>query len=335
VLTPGELTAHLVSRGFLPAEAVVRGGLTITDTSRRNGNVTITTGRSGLFVKQQRDRTDTIAREAAVYRLLRNRSEIARYLPSLRGHDRRRRLLILELVRNGRSIAELLQSRRRIGRSVARELGRAVAAAHHTTAPIDWPTPPAWILGISCPPIEILQEWSAANLEILRIIQESRGLCRSLEELRERWSPAALIHGDLRLENFVVSGRGLKLVDWEHSGRGDPGWDAGCVFASFLAHWVLSMRDVSGNPERSARLPLAGLRRAIVAFWNAYAEARDGELLVQSTRFAAARLLQLAIERTARASALTGNVIVMLQLSVNMMRRPEEAAQTLLGIGEP
>lgn len=45
-------------------------------------------------------------------------------------------------------------------------------------------------------------------------------------ELQAQATPAP-IHGDPDLENFLVAPSGIRLIDWEYAGMGDPAWDLG------------------------------------------------------------------------------------------------------------
>ena len=142
-----------------------------------------------------------------------------------------------------------------------------------------------------------------------------------------------------------VSGRrgaGLKLVDWELASVGDPCWDIGSVFNDYLSFWLLSVpvtgQELSEESLALARYPLDKMQPAIGAFWAAYIR-RMGldagtadEWLVRSVQFAAARLLQTAFEQMQMATQLTGNVVFFLQVSLNMLQRPLEAAISLLGV---
>ena len=49
-------------------------------------------------------------------------------------------------------------------------------------------------------------------------------------------------------------------------------------------------------------------------------------------RFTGARLIHLAYEGMQQSSSITGNSVVLLQLSLSMLERPEVAIRTLLGI---
>jgi hypothetical protein len=114
------------------------------------------------------------------------------------------------------------------------------------------------------------------------------------------------------------------------------------VFADYLACWLLSM-PITGEapPDRfmeRARYPLQRMQPAIRAFWQSYAgqmgldTTTASEWLTRALRYGAARLVQTAFEQMETSMRPAGNTVCLLQLSVNVMRRPNDASAGLLGI---
>jgi len=133
----------------------------------------------------------------------------------------------------------------------------------------------------------------------------------------------------------------LKIVDWELADLGDPCWDIGSVFSNYLSHWLLSI-PITGEvpPERFmelARYPLERMQPALRACWQAYMRrskldpAHTDRWLVRATIYAAARLIQTAFEHLQMAAHLIGNIVCLVQLSLNILRQPQAAAE-LLGL---
>jgi thiamine kinase-like enzyme len=330
-VTPRELVLDLVAMGLLTKEAAV-GHLTVVPMSGRNDNHAIEpAGGRALLAKEAVSSSSALANEARVYELLRARqSKFASYVPVARAFDSRRRLLVLDLIRDARTAGT--------DRGAGAMLGRALARLHtiDVTRRRLRAVDPPWVLSLGCPPLERLRRISSANLQMTRMIQESRPLCRAFAELAESWTASALIHNDLRWENCLLTrGRKLKLIDWELAGRGDPAWDVGTIFSNFLARWLFSMtfdRGASPALRRTAHEPLAPMRAAMRRFWRAYTESGANVSLSRAARFAGARLIQTAYERQRLSTEVTGNVVGLLQVSENMMRYPDSAASTLLGL---
>jgi aminoglycoside phosphotransferase (APT) family kinase protein len=199
------------------------------------------------------------------------------------------------------------------------------------------------------PDLGVFGDLSDATLRLLRAVQGSSALCDALDRLRDGWTREALVHGDIKWENWLVAGGAtggrqprLKLVDWEFADLGDPCWDVGSVFADYLTLWLFSI-PITGEqpPDRFlelARYPLERIQPALRAFWRVYvgrmgldAAAAD-RALRRATAYGAARLVQSAFERTQVSFRLTGDLLYVVQLALNMLQRPQEAIVHLLGI---
>jgi aminoglycoside phosphotransferase (APT) family kinase protein len=293
----------------------------------------------------------TLANEAAVYQVLASQGpDLGRYVPRFHGWDEEHAMLVLELVESAHSLTEH-QARGRFSRQVARSVGRALGALHRIRVDDGqlalYPAAP-FALSVHRPEVSWLRDISDANVELIKLIQGAPGVSQLLDEVRGSWQPISIIHNDYKSENcMVVRGRGgrgtgVRLVDWESAGAGDPGWDVGSVFGDYLASWLSSI-PITGQdpPERFpelARFPLERMRPALRAFWEAYVDGAGlsameaDRRLVQAARFSATRLLQTAFEQTQAGSRLTGTTMCLLQVAVNILRRPHEAAVRLLGI---
>jgi aminoglycoside phosphotransferase (APT) family kinase protein len=369
VLALPELTTYLLDRAHLHPDAVLDGGLTIVDASRRNHNVVVSADPGvGLFVKQGRSdpvRPDSgrtgsgsLAHEAAVYSLLGSLGRtqgISAALPRCREFDSDRCLLILESLPDAPDLASYQTHTGRFPVTMGTRLGTVLADLHHRATdaarkrPADFPGRIPWALGIDRPGMAFYREMSNAGIALVRMLQSSAELRAALADLRTGWRKNAFVHHDIKWENCLVLAAGasgrrtrLALVDWEFADLGDACWDTGSVFGAYLACWLTSI-PVAGDegPDTYldlAEFPLARMQPAMRAFWSAYARARGwdaataGTELVRSTRHAGARLLQTAYERAQGTVRLTGTVVCLAQLAENILVRPEEAAEHLLGV---
>ncbi len=177
---------------------------------------------------------------------------------------------------------------------------------------------------------------------MVKIVQGAPGLSEALDELRRRWQPSSIIHGDLKWDNVVLvprpSGRRphhVQFVDWEMVQFGDPLWDAASFLAQHLDVWIGSMPVAAHAPRSdSARLPLDRLKPAMRQFWQAYrlGANEDDHAVERVVRYAAARLVQFAIEADQQSAILSANGVIRLQVAHNMMQRPMTAVRTLLGL---
>jgi hypothetical protein len=362
MLTPLAVVRHLEQRGIVEG-ALTEGRVLVTEVSRRHVNYRVTTDeRTGYFVKHATtpDRIRTLAREGEMYELLfadKRVAGLSRYLPTLRDYDSDNNVLVLDLLPGAVDLREHQLLGRRFSTRAARAIGRALGMLHDPLRleSIDRETAGALVdgppgsLSLHRPHVALLTEASAASIELIRLIQSSSELCDHLDGLRAQWNEDALIHRDFKWDNVVTHVSALTgraghpiIIDWELAGVGDPDWDTGSVFADYLDTWLLSIPMGAGDPFDSylehARYPLASMHPAMRAFWDSYVQTRGFDALAardrlaRGIRYAAARLVQSAFEQSQVSYELDSGAAGAIQLSVNILRRPNEAGVHLLGV---
>jgi aminoglycoside phosphotransferase (APT) family kinase protein len=357
VLALCDVAAYLLERKLVSARAVVDGSLRVEDVSRRNGVFVVTTGRERcLVLKVDGDaRGTSVAHEAAVLDRLGSSCQGARlatWLPVPIAYDSAEGVLILEGVRDARDWSQHhITGRAR--RTLAREAGRALAALHAVPPEaldgLSAPSDPAWSLRLHRPDLEAVRAMSAASADLTRIVQQSDELCGRLDELLGVWQDECVIHADVRWDNCLAlpapgSARRTRLVliDWELSAPGDPALDVGALFGEYLGAWLRSVpipdpADPAGLVGR-ARFPIGEVHAALASFWDAYRRACGqpaaalGRTLLRAVRFAAVRVLAAALERAQALSELTPGERYAVQLTHNILARPDEAGAHLLGL---
>jgi aminoglycoside phosphotransferase (APT) family kinase protein len=347
-LHEGDVAAYLVERRLVPAGAVLDGSPRVVNRSRRNRALQWETDAGGrLLVKQAAGEADTrtLAHEAAVYEFLASASLGGDLrVPALHSYDAERDLLVLELV-PGEDLRRRHVRTGRFSRAVARATGRALAALHGVGLAglpdcVAARRPAALML--HRPTLALLESVSAANVAYLRLVQEYGELVRLIEELRADWRTNALVHGDLRWDNILVSGRrdgGVTLVDWEFANVGDWRWDVASLLADYVGLWVAELGP-SGDGARAAAL-LARMRPAMDVFWSAYAERRGLETttairsLGDVVRFLGVVLLERGAQELHGKSQLSARAVLLAQVAFNVLQRPDDAAHQLLGIRSP
>jgi aminoglycoside phosphotransferase (APT) family kinase protein len=355
MLTFRATEAYLLREGLIDARSAVMGGLTITDSSRRNHSFQITRSDGPWYLLKQGfdlERQAAIQHEAQVYAFLKDRNQeegILQYLPYFYRYDPADSLLVLEMVRGAQTLREYHLRRRRFSPRLAALLGRALAALHRLEHPPEQAGSQPWILSVHLPGLNIFQDFSSANIQLIKIIQGYPDFCELLDALRASWRIEALIHNDIKWDNCLVYGKEgaaritrLKLIDWEQSDAGDPAWDVGSVFAEYLSFWLLSIPITGETPLEQyldlARFPLEAMQPAMRCFWNSYtrhsglASLAAAQMLQKAVQFGAARLIHTAMEQMQNAAQLTRNTLAMLQLCYNILARPEQAIVHLLGI---
>jgi Ser/Thr protein kinase RdoA (MazF antagonist) len=349
MLEQSDIAHYLLSLGLVKPRDVVEEGLTIVDASRRNCVfLAATHGGPTYVVKQGTPRTArTLAHEAAVLRVLAEATELAGLVPTVVHQEPATAMLVLRTEGGARDWNKH-HSLGRFPRILARTLGRALGALHRLPADRLHELPPdlnqMWGLSLPDPSHRLLLDLSAGARDLVARLQASEGLCHRLEELGDASTDGTLVHGDLRWDNcLAVAAPGSRrrtrvlLVDWELAGPGAAAFDVGTVLAEYLRVWIGSIpiadpRD-PGRLVAQARYPLRRMQPAIQAFWAAYRLASPRRpALRRVVELAAVRVLQTAVERAQDLAAPSAHVVTLMQLADNMLRHPEDAALTLLGL---
>jgi len=359
LLSHEAVVRYLLRRNILRSAEAVRGEAAVKKLSRRNhGYAVIRDNGDSYLIKQGIDsgRISTVRHESLVYDTLRQEAcELAPFLVRSYGYDSRMSVLVIEFLKNGETLTSYCARRRTIPRTIGAEMGKALAILHmanwsartlHSRLATDRLP---WALFLAEPVAEYLWNSSAGVIELLKLVQRFGEFRPHLQRIRKGWEAKTVIHGDVRWENCILvplsGGNGdvrLKIVDWEMAKVGDPLWDIGAVFSSFLSFWINGIPIIGDGPPdkyvEAAEVPLVRLQPSMRAFWRSYKHqvAITGgaslEFLLKATEYAAVHLLQTALEQVAEAVAVPGGVICLLQVSLNMMRDPGRAATDLLGI---
>jgi hypothetical protein len=349
VLEFSDVVRYLLARGAVSRETVVDADLVVRDMSSRNRNfrVEISSG-TGFHLKQGSDSNTrvAVAHEAAVYREVRQRNpRFAEFMPFLQDFDDGTGVLLLRLIRDAEDLRAYHLRTKQFPTDLGATIGEALALLHMLTPPAceaDYPCPYPSFFNLYRPRLEIFRSASAANLQLIRIVQSSSDFCQRLDVLRERLRREALLHNDLKWDNMLLSPEGLRLVDWETAEFGDPAWDLGSVFGQYLSWWIFSMPVSGGKPPDNfadlAAFPLASMKPALNACWTAYfstrslASSESSQLLLRAVAMTGVRLMQSAFEASQFATHLTSSDILHIQLASNIVERPVDACRHLLGL---
>lgn len=344
-LEQSQVAHYLVSIGVVNPRQVLDEELVVTDVSRRNVVFVATTASGPTYVVKQpagAEAVTTLAQEAAVLRGL-AQTAISDVVPKVVEFDPVSARLLL---RTPAAVPWPDGSGPPV-RAAAR-LGRTLAALHALpadSAPVNT-VDSLWGTSLPEPELAQVQDMSACGLDLLARIQGSQALCERLRTLRAQVRATAVTHGDLRWDNCLqrtaADGRrrsGLLVIDWELAGRGAAEADVGAAIAEYLRLWIGSIPIVSADdPARLARHgahPLPRVQVGIRALWQAYQRASVRTVaLARVTEFAAARLLQSAMESAQGLARVSAHAVTMVQVADHMLRDPDCAVKQLLGLRE-
>ena len=357
MLGPREVVPYLQARGYLTTSGAALDGITIEDASRRNTNLKVLRPRGmSYFLKQARDADGAahLAHEASIYRILRanvRRNSFGRCLPQFLGYDPDKHILVLEFVRKSHNLRDHYALKRRFPAALGAAVAHALAGLHRLPIKDDLVPRsshgPPWIFSLHRPGLRHWRGLSSASLKVVEIIQGRSEYCNLLNDVQQDWQNHAFIHFDAKWDNCIVLepsapeyARGLRIIDWELAGLGDACWDVGSVLADYLSLWRSSrpLLDETAPENIKAQYRLERMQPAMRAFWRTYVGCMQHEpavandLLVRTARFAAVRLLQIAVERAQVSPELTSNIVGDVQLSLNILQRPIEAIVHLFGI---
>jgi len=332
-LTEANVLHYLVEHNFADLESVVDGQFAVRNLSHRNHNFRVTVGSREYLVKQPKKWTAagraSVEIEAAFYWYVRTdrRFESLRgMVPESYGYDPLNSILILHFIPQQIAIQEAPDG---FSPRVARRVAAAMGTLHRQMrgpeiAELIPPQLPS-LFSIHEEDPEKATGASEGQRELIRLIRKRPAFGHALESLRAEWRGLCLIHGDWKLANCLMSAdrERLSLVDWEFAGWGEPLYDAATVLQSYWCYWVRS----------PANYPIEEIRPALMAFLETYASSAGvplPEILLPVIRFAGARMVQTAYEALIRSDELNADAVRLAQASLNILTRPDWAAEQLL-----
>ncbi len=279
--------AQLRAAGLLSAREIVEHGVRVVDRSRSHAvRLVEVGGRPAYAVKALDDGADgdvqgSPARELAAYALARSDPGLAPLLARSHAAADGAGVLILEAGGSATAAASAADP------GALRALATTLAAWHAGTRGVPFPPLRPWPLDLlaGAPPAFLAGNDGVRAL--LAWLPERALLTATLAAAGARWAPLAVVHGDARLDNWLLDGAGgATLIDWETSGRGDPAWDVAAVLQDVIT--------LSGA-ERLADVPAARVR----PFLDAYAQAAGDDVRERLAGLLCARLLQRAVQAAA------------------------------------
>ena len=207
---------------------------------------------------------------------------------------------------------------------------------------------PRLIKGLERIKPEIFAAIPADGLKFFALYQRYDSLGNAIAELGKAFTPSCLTHNDLKLNNILLhtdwqqpDDSIVRLIDWERNSWGDPAFDLGTLFGSYIQIWLGSLViSKSLSIEESLRLamtPLEKLQPSIAALTHAYFYTfpeileRRPDFLRRVMQFAGFALIQ-RIQAMIQYQKSFGNTgIAMLQVAKALLCRPERSMPTVFG----
>ena len=357
-LTANNLAFYLVDKGFLSPEYLISGKYRVIQQQNRNIIFRVELGETdpGLFIKQllsfDAHNSYTLQKEATALYLFQNSdtfADLTPYLTAYHGYDSGAQVLVTEYLPQALDLNEWIQHHKTFPQQFTESIATMLSILHrdisgeiagNTSLQFFRDTAP-WILRVGDPVNPFLHHTANAN-PVAHWIGQNAPLCAALENLRVGWRGTSLIHGDVKLVNFIMpspESEQLKLVDWEICALGNALWDVAGILQSVLCTW-LSMNTPQHPGQNSDReLPdISAVKAFNSALWHHYRRSmrKQGRLEIADDidtllRFCGARLLQSSYEMNVYSQQLTPQVTHMLGYVQWLLTEPRQMANLLLG----
>ncbi len=362
-ITATNLAHYLIGRSLITSDSVVDGDFQVVEAGRRNRNFKVVRRKSpGLFVKQissmNAESIATLGREAAFYGMLRARPDwaaLARLVPRVIDFNPEVHALALELIPDGENLTEYHLRLGVYPEAVGTSIGQALGTYHSPgfagvslggTDGAIFPRIVPWVLNIDPTTLMPLPQFGPAGEVLAAALRQCPAVVRNLALMRRAWSWHSLIHGDIKFDNFLVSGEpdgrpSLRIVDWEMVDLGDAAWDVASIISTYLAHWLLvrsaGAAAVSGGSDGAAIEDFGVVRPSLRAFWIAYSAARQWHpsvarlYLDHCIRFCAARLVATAFEYLYAVPQSAASALLLTRIGEGLLESPDVAVTQLFG----
>ncbi|MCB9273851.1 MAG: phosphotransferase [Lewinellaceae bacterium] len=362
LLSGANICYYLLDKGHLSVQSFIDGDFSVHFSPSRNNNFIINKAASNpLFVKQARnqdwEKQETLRHEATCYWLANNEPEygnLKRFLPQYFEYDYINHILVLEYLQHAVPLDEYYAQAGVFPAVLAEKKAELLASYHKDIFTKIKNGRSFSLFKQSIPAVFMLvgnrqKFWTdgnnAAERQMLELINDEPQFTRLVGEVKESWQATSLIHSDIKAANFLISINAshgsatdnLRLIDWEMADIGDPCWDVAAVFQMYFISWIYSeLNDGPGSNNPQSSMYYHKLLPAIRHFWDSYcghmnySAGQAEENLLKTMNFCALKLIHTCFESTTTSEHLPPSSAKMLQLSLNMLKSPEEAIQTLL-----
>ena len=354
-LTQKNLAHYLIDRDFLDMEDIMNGNYMLSQAQSRNAIFKVSLGcKTGRFVKQlismDHQNAYFMQKDATMHYLI-HHSELYKALrsgiPPYFGYDSKEHVFVTGYYPGAQNLFEWCEAHQKLSITHAQAIADLLSTLHLNIKNEIPKNPSLQFFNGELPWIIDVPKWtSAPDDAFFQWLREDAYLTQQLDALRLGWSGDSLIHGDIKLVNFLVVEAGeaaqIKLIDWEIANLGDPLWDVAGLLQSYLFFWIVSRQpgpDGYQLPVLKAHWDAPSRHKVTTAFWEAYAGQQqwsDEELKAakeKTVRYTAARLLQSAKELNQfNPAQFSPHSLQLIQLVRRLFKAPAKAAKDLLGI---
>ncbi|MBC8051650.1 MAG: phosphotransferase [Sphingobacteriaceae bacterium] len=350
-LTEQNCIYYLLNKGIISREDVVTKIIWVEKLHSRNNNYAVRFKDSGFLIKQvpksEEGHIDTLRSESCVYWLADNYDNfkpLKQYLAPIIDYNYQEHILITTYLNGYRSLytyyytnnhfyTGLAEKKAKMIHAYSLDLGSLMST---NQIPTYFRKRLPWSFNLPSGDKEWFNLVSAADTELLNIIQSDDVFKKHAEQLRTEYQFDTLVHGDVKWANFLIKPEGevfdLRLIDWETADLGEAAWDVACIFQSYFYSWT---KLYFSNNKQDA-LGINQVTNALQHFWKVYkAEcplADEHQFLLKTIRYSAFRMLQILLEQAHQSAKLTNSMIRLLQFSQNQLQYPEKVMSDFFNI---
>lgn len=364
LLTEHNIFYYLLDKGMITAEPVINGEFSVRRNDSRNNNFIINREyeHSSFFVKQVKandtEKIETMKVEATAYWLAGNDthySALKNFLPEYFYYDPLHHILIMEQVKSGLSVYDFYLQFNDFDNLLPGQIADLLVSFHKTVSTASsQPTPGfqyfrkqlPWVFTIANnPAANFSGAAQSADQQIMQLIFKNPEFVQLIQKAAAEWRPVSLVHNDAKFNNFLIgyeaekkSFQFIKLIDWELADIGDPLWDVASVMQNYLTLWLNTDLPATQQNEYIKKISLDQVQPCLQQFWQQYVfqmkwpAMHAKTALIKATCFCALKLMHTCFETTPFTRTLQPLTVKMLQMSLNILRSPEDAALKLLGI---
>ena len=355
------LPHYLMGKGYLSVARIMDGRLSIHRTESRNQSFTVKGGEEDLplFVKQvqgfESEKTETLRTEATCYWLANNEGEYAllkSFLPKFIEYDYHSHILITEGLTDNFSLYDYHTQVGKFPLELAGKQAELLASYHkdifktiqqgQSTKLFRRQVPVIFQLVQSNRPYW-MSEQNPPERQMIKILRDHEGFAANVEAAQQSWKATSLVHGDIKPANFLLNKDfkdgaplQLRLIDWETADLGDPAWDVAAIWQSYFFFWAYHQPNAAEG--KSYGFALEYMQPSLQYFWREYISAmkftdeESENFLQKSLQFCAFKLIHTCLESCQHQAQLSTENLRLLQLSLNLLNKPEEAVHSLLNL---
>lgn len=183
---------------------------------------------------------------------------------------------------------------------------------------------------------------SGAELQFWKIVQANALLFSAMFVPGSITNRLTAIHGDLRLDQFLVTSRTAHIIDWEEFSLGNPAKDVGTLCGDiFVLHTYQElsliqpgMDDLDAKSHTAITNAGRRSREAIRNLISAYASAsphivKEPGFLSDVSRFFIGHLVERVSTKSSLSSRLSGHDKAILGIALQMCRNPKASVSAL------